>query len=290
MSRSNPPDPARTVHIVGDVHAGAIHADRLTIVQRDLAKATLPTPIARVQIGDATEYGNTTQDTTFFAWWRSLSAPLHVVAGNHDILPSRHGGGNRSGATWATAYGVSSPNYVVDLPGLRLIAIGQATYPASDAGEEMTYDNTALAYLDARLADADRDCWIVCHAPLYNTVLGDSSTMYLSTDPDFSAQVDADILAILASRSRAKAWISGHTHSPLEAADLLCTRSIGGRSVAMINASAIYYTGKSIDRHDPLCSLYLTQVAGGIEVRCRDHGAGAWTCVNGQRVTTLAVS
>lgn len=273
------------------MHAGAISGTRLATVKSDLYTLGI-VPAARVQIGDATDHGTTSEDTTFKTWWDGLpAAPVRaLVCGNHDIFPTRFSGGNRTAAQWATAYGLSSQNYTVDLGFVRLIIVGQSTYPASDAGEEMTWSSSDVTFLDDALTAAgSQDCWILSHAPLYNTVLGNGATEYLSTDADFSAQVDADIRAVLAAHSNAKAWISGHTHSPLSATGLLTTQTIGSHTMAFINVSSIYYTGKTVDAGDTMSSFYITKVSGAIEVRVRDHGSGAWTTVGGNLVTTLTL-
>jgi hypothetical protein len=40
---------------------------------------------------------------------------------------------------------------------------------------------------------------------------------------------------------------------------------------------------------DPLCSLFITHLPGRVELRCRDHRAGAWRNVRGRRVVTVEV-
>ena len=56
-----------------------------------------------------------------------------------------------------------------------------------------------------------------------------------------------------------------------------------------INASALVGIGKRRDPRAPLCSLYLTHGPGCLEVRSRDHRAGAWRNLRGRRVVELTV-
>jgi len=259
------------VQFIGDVHAGAISAGRRAVVLTDTWG--LVTPAARVQVGDATDHGQPSEDATFQEWW-ALMGGGPLVMGNHDILPARFGGSGRTGAQWAAAYGLPSQNYTVDLGFIRLVILGMSTYPAGDAGEEMTLTAADLAWLDATLSDGVPS-WICSHAPLYGTV-GGGAGVYRSTDPDFSTQPDADVRAILAARPAAQAWVSGHTHSPVSAPGLLMTEVIGGRQFAHVNASAIYYTGTNPAAGGDLCSVWLTKVAGGIEARVRDHTNAVW--------------
>jgi hypothetical protein len=47
--------------------------------------------------------------------------------------------------------------------------------------------------------------------------------------------------------------------------------------------------GRRRNPRAPLCSLYLTHRPGRIEVRCRDHRAGAWRNIRGRRVVEIRV-
>lgn len=77
---------------------------------------------------------------------------------------------------------------------------------------------------------------------------------------------------------RAKAWLSGHTHSPLDAPGFVTRAPLPQRrSIVAVNCSALAYVGKKLDPKDPVRSLYLTHYPGRLEIRYRDHGAGDWT-------------
>jgi 3',5'-cyclic AMP phosphodiesterase CpdA len=261
-------DWGRTVHGVGDLHAGAIKRARAERVLDDVG--LLGTPALHLQIGDATEHGIPEEDRAARRWLASLPGPHRTILGNHDILHNR-----RTPAQWARAYGYESKNYSVDLPFVRVIAVGpDRTLEGRRAG---VLSAATLAWLEEQLASAASDCWIACHWPLHRTVMGDPRRHFTSAMQSFHVKPDAEIRALLARHASAKAWLSGHTHSPLHAPGLVTRVHLGGgRSLLAINLSALVGVGKRREPKDPLCSVYLTHRPGTIEVRFRDHRARAW--------------
>jgi len=66
-------------------------------------------------------------------------------------------------------YDYESPNYVIDLPFVRIIAVApKRDFPKGRAG---TLSKGTLDWLEQRLAHAGRDCWIARHHPLRKTVM-----------------------------------------------------------------------------------------------------------------------
>jgi hypothetical protein len=192
---------------------------------------------------------------------------------------------SRTAAAWAEAYGLEAPNHVIDLPFVRIVAPAPDRAPAERSG---TLSPETLAWLERQLEDTARDCWIACHWPLYRTVKGDRRTLFTSAMRSFYAKPSAQIRALLARNPNAKAWISGHTHSPLSAPGLITrVRLPRDRHIGAINLSAIVGVGKQRNPADPICSLYLTHRPGRVEVRFRDHRTGAWRAVDGRRVHTV---
>jgi hypothetical protein len=175
-----------------------------------------------------------------------------------------------------------------DLSFVRILVV--APDRDADASAAGLLSPATLAWLDAELGSASGDCWIACHWPLRATVTGDTRRVFSSVEPFFHAKPDADLRALLARHPTATAWISGHTHSPLDAPGLVSRLVLGGRGVACVNASAIAYTGRTREWTDPLASIFLTHRPGTIEVRFRDHGAGVWTSASHQRVAAVAVA
>jgi 3',5'-cyclic AMP phosphodiesterase CpdA len=273
------PDWARTIHGVGDLHAGGIPRSRVQKVLDDVHR--LPTPALHLQIGDATEHGTEEEDEMARRWLGRLPGRHETILGNHDI---RHN--ERTPTQWAKAYGYRSKNFTIHLPFLRIIAVG----PDRDLAKERSgkLSKRTLAFLDRELArNRDFDCWVASHWPLYRTVMGGPG-LYSSVTTSFHAQPDAQIRAVLARHRNAKAWLSGHTHSPVQAPGLVTRAALpGGRSILAVNLSALVAIGKTRELSDALCSLYLTHLPGKIEIRFRDHRAGAWVAPHKRKVVTV---
>jgi len=271
----------RTVHCLGDLHAGAITRARVEAVSRDVE--LLGPPALHLQVGDATEGGRTHEDVLAREFLDELPAQWVTALGNHDILHN-----DRSVADWGRAYGQRSQNFTVELDFVRLVVIGpDRNEPGRRAGR---LSHTTLSFLERELAGTDNDCWVVCHWPLLRTVMGDPRLHFTSAMEAFHAKPDPDIRELLARHRNAKLWVSGHTHSPLSAPGLIKrTRLAPKRSIVAVNASALVGIGKRRDARAPLCTLYLTHRPGRLEVRCRDHRAGAWRNVRGRTVVELQV-
>ena len=264
---------------MGDLHAGAIRPERLKRVLDDVR--SLPAPALHLQIGDATEHGVPEQDAVARDWLARLPGPWRTVLGNHDIMAGR-----RSVTDWARAYGVRGQNFVVDLPFVRLIAVGPAG--AGEGRESGLLTPDTLEWLARRLDGSPRGCWIACHWPLRDTVGGNPRRLFTSRMVAFHAKPDRELRELLAGQPNARAWLSGHTHSPLGAPGLVSrVRLTRGRRILAVNLSALVGVGKRRDVTDPLRSIYLTRRPGRLEVRFRDHGERRWLRVG--RETVLAV-
>jgi 3',5'-cyclic AMP phosphodiesterase CpdA len=275
------PDWPRTVHCLGDLHAGAITDVRLGAVASDLAQ--LEAPALHLGVGDATEAGKPSEDVLALTFLDQLPGPWTAVLGNHDIMRKV-----RSVKAWARAYGQPGQNFTVGLDFARLIVIGPSR--SQPGGQSGRLSASTLSFLDHELARSGDDCWVACHWPLFRTVMGNPKRHYTSAMSAFHAKPDDRIRAVLARHPNAKLWLSGHTHSPLSAPGLIKRAKLAPkRSIVAINASALVGVGKRREARDPLCSLFLTHLPGRVEVRCRDHRAGAWRNVRGRRVVTVAL-
>jgi hypothetical protein len=275
------PDWAKTVHCLGDLHAGAITDVRMNAVSRDLER--LSAPALHLQIGDSTERGTAAEDELALRFLDRLPGRWVTALGNHDVLHDR-----RRVADWASVYGQRSQNFSVDLGFVRLVVIGpNRNEPGRRAGRLSV---ATLDFLERQLSEADTDCWIACHWPLFRTVMGDPRLHFTSAMAAFHAKPDARIRELLSGQPRAKLWLSGHTHSPLSAPGLIKRARLGPkRSIVAINSSALVGLGKRRDPRAPLCSLFLTYRPGVVEIRSRDHRAGRWRNVRGRRVVEVLV-
>jgi len=271
----------RTVHCVGDLHAGAITAVRMDAVRRDIEG--LRAPALHLQIGDATEHGTAAHDKLALGFLERLPGPWVTALGNHDILHN-----DRRVADWARAYGQRSQNFTVDLGFVLVVAIGpDQSEPGGRAGR---LSAATLSFLDRQLKGAGKDCWIACHWPLLRTVMGDPRLHFTSAMAAFHAKPDEQIRELLRRHANAKLWISGHTHSPLSAPGLIKRTPLGPRrSIVAINTSSLLGIGKRRNPRAPLCSLYLTHRPGRIEIRCRDHRARQWRNVRGRPVVEVSI-
>lgn len=269
------------MHCLGDLHAGAITDVRIRAVSQDLER--LGKPALHLQVGDVTERGRAHEDREALRFLDRLPGSWVTALGNHDIL-----GNARTAAAWARAYGQESQNFSVDLGFVRVIVVGpNRTESGKRAGR---LSAKTLAFLDDELGASETDCWIACHWPLFRTVMGDPRLHFTSAMDAFYAKPTDAIREVLLRHRNAKAWLSGHTHSPLSAPGLIKrARLAPKRSIVAINGSALVGVGKRRDPRAPLCSLYLTHRRGRIEIRCRDHRRREWRNVRGRRMVEVPV-
>jgi 3',5'-cyclic AMP phosphodiesterase CpdA len=274
-------DWSRTIQGVGDLHAGAIRRARVQRMLDDVHR--LRTPALHLQIGDATEHGRREEDEMAIRWLGRLPGRHETILGNHDVLHNR-----RRVADWARAYGYRSQNYTIDLPFVRIVAVGpDHDRPGAQSG---VLSKRTLDFLRHALASAPGDCWIACHWPLYRTVLGDSKRYYTSAMQAFHAKPRREINALLARHRNAKAWLSGHTHSPMTVPGFVTRARVGReRTILAVNLTALVGTGKVRQPRDPICSVYLTHLRGNIEVRFRSHRRMAWASPNGRSLVRVRV-
>lgn len=274
-----PADPApvwsRTVLHLGDLHHGTANATTRSDIART-ALLTLPVPAALVQVGDLVEPDSAGNDTTAKNYINSLQGTVkRVIIGNHDCDTGR------TAAAAATSFGYNARNWSHDLAWARLIGVSPASFPANGAADEGTclLDATALSFLDSALAGTSLPCLVFSHAPLENTVIAEITGVnagYSSDEATFSVDPDAEVRAVLAAHSNAKAFISGHTHSFLSATGFVKLENLGARSIVCVNSSAIRGQRRPAVISDPIVAVFTTLTTTHVEVRAFDCNAKRW--------------
>lgn len=303
------PSGSQTVHFLGDAHLGAPYEPlpRLEKIKKDLETGDVPAPAHRIQIGDFSDSAARAGDAQAIAYMESLKAvdgaAWHALAGNHDLIETALHEPSRTLAEWATATGQPA-RLSQDLGFVLLLGI------SPESGTKLTYAAADLAWLEEQLAKATKNCWVLSHYPLENTVIGPKveATNYLgpeylvfdSTEAAFRAigpngTNDSQIRAVLASSANAKAYICGHTHTPPACSGQVQTLSLGGHNVAHINVASPAYIGRSVitsGQSTPVWTAYVTAASGPnrIEVRFRNHGLRSWDGVApGERVAVVTL-
>lgn len=298
MARSWPAPPrgrsTTLIHVIPDIHVGAVNTMRTAKVLVDMAHPLVPTPDVRIQIGDlidGTQYADATAKTFLDGF--PAGAATYAIAGNHDFYDSGTLAVTRSITEW-TAFWHFPQQLEVDLGPVRILCV-------SGDDNNCRVKQSLLDWLDARLAAvAPQPCLIFHHMPLTGTVSPiDATTEFSSNETGFHAvggdagSSDTPIRTVLIAHTNAKAWISGHNHPTLDAVDIVKAENLGsGRTIAAINTSAIYYVGRTAQLNDPIYSCWINYNAGGtIDVRFRNHGAGVWDSpASGGRVFTVTPS
>lgn len=290
MARSWPMPPgANTIHFIGDLHYGLTSATRLAKLKADIASSSVPAPDFRVQVGDLIEnVGAGQYDAPAVAWMDALmpAVPWKGCLGNHSLYVG--GSGTvRSVADSLATRGIATTNYEVDLGFVRVLFLNPADF-TDGLSSLMTLSESTLQWLDVRLAADSRDCLVIFHAPPLDSVLGNGAQN--SHEPFFAAHPSDTIRSILGTHRNARAFVSGHTHNPIESQDMMKVEVLGGHNVLLMNCSAIQYAGVGPGRwYDRIATPWVTVYGDRLEVRWRDHGAGVWIGPTADtRVTTMA--
>lgn len=305
-------DSATNLHLISDPHCqpDVTARTRLDKVLADSRRMTgLSTIDARMVLGDLMGSPEQANADIWHTWSDGLAEgglPVLGVVGNHDIYDPRIPGPRDQ--KWvpsqaAAILGLPAPNYTMDLGDIRIIVLAP-TDSQYDVRWPLTLGPNELYFLDASLSSTTKPCVIAFHAPMSRTVGGLETLVGFSSWEDWvkvnsnPAGGDSELREILSAHTNAMAFLSGHTHSPLESPGLLSMVEFGSRNMVHINASGLWYTGRNnpaYAAHDPLCGLLMSVLdEHTIEVRFRDHGSGVWTVppggeYQGRKVVTLKV-
>ena len=205
--------------------------------------------LATVQVGDTSDTGIASEDTTALNFLNGLPNDWYSISGNHDITTER------DSDEYATDYGMSAKNFVVDLGPCVGIFLG---YPVIES---------SVTWLDTQLTTyADRICLIFSHVPIYNTTSGSATAGF------YLEQSDA-VVTVLGNHTNAKAFITGHTHTEVSDTIVMLKRC-GSHDVACIAASTPYYTIP--DDQTDFYTVYISVLASSIEVRYRCFTSLGW--------------
>jgi hypothetical protein len=290
--RTAPAATDETVHIISDSHYTKwldAASWRVAKFEDDTQYGTGITPILRVNAGDidnendATNVNDPANDVLTKAWMDGLEpvAPWGGVTGNHDAYIA-----NRTPAACMAALGLPGIRYAIDAGPARFLFVSPI---AQVDNSEMRLDQAGLDWLDEQLGDTDRDCIIIFHAPLYNTVIepalpGSAGLMWDSTVAEFFAVLegtssDAAIRAVLGAHDNARLWISGHAHNHAQTCNIFGQTTVGAREISFLSCPSLYFT-QSLSRvhgNNPCWSCFLTFTAAGPwELRLREYMAGVW--------------
>jgi hypothetical protein len=254
------PDPSITFQVISDTHIDSISQFKLD----DIVADQPITPSFILHAGDITNDGTSAQQTKALTFLGRLPSTWYIVNGGHDVLVY-------TPAQVATTYGMAGQNYTVDLGFCVLIVLGMDT-PSSGV-----ISATQRTFLENSLAGTAKQCVVLCHMPLFYTVLNDNTTDYFDSR-DMGIANSLQIRSILALHDNAVAWISGHAHSPLSSVDVFKTELVGAHNMAMISVSSPYYTKKGATNvaAEPIITVYVTVGVSGIQVRARDHLNKRW--------------
>lgn len=285
-------DPTITIHAVGDLHFGDELESRQDVAYVAL-EAMNGSYAKRVFCGDLTDNGYRGQWEDALAWIEGCSPEDWLaIPGNHDYNdgnPYTPGVDPQpSGYTWTDWEERSEgrPHRWVEDVGdyIRLIGLG-----ALDIRHELWpyygYITEDMMNWVATQADTDRRCLLFFHVPLKDSVIeaGKVSGMYICHPHD-------DIIAWLDDLPSIKAWVSAHTHSSLQAQNLVMPYQLPSRTMAHINVSAVHSSPvKPPQDYQNNISCFITVGEDRIDVRYLDHKKGTWAEYAGNTVTTIAV-
>jgi hypothetical protein len=294
---------AVNLHLVSDVHCQADPTASLRIgkvlddCDRMIGRQAID---AHVVMGDLMDQPVQSEADLWRAWRGTLegnSHPRDVYAclGNHDVWDGRTdfpGNPRWTPSLAATALGLPGASYTADLGEIKLIVLGMAEDQATQTWT-LTIDAAGLAFLDTELGNTTKPCLVVFHGPLFETV--DGPPGWASYEPYIHAHPDPPLRQILDAHPNAVAWLSGHTHAPIETPRAVGVVDLGSHKLATINVTGLWYTMLDVQPHDPLRGMLLSVLdEHTMEVRFRDHGAGVWTAPTanehlGKKVVTLTV-
>ena len=289
--------------VIGDTHFTAPdfpYAEKLSIVAGDLDRMIGRGRLdALVQVGDNVSAGTQVEYDAYFDWRSNIlnldGLPFGEVPGNHELMGNGGAGIGgvpdiRTPSQWAALVGQrgksgSLKDSYLDVGRhvrILLVAPQQDSSTGIAATRRLSLDPATLAWCGQRMAEVpDRQCLIVFHAPLENT-LGPVIPTY-NTNSSFDEvwrahyETGSTIAQTLSQHPNFVAWISGHAHARIDAERLVVPVTYGDVTFAHVAASspAIWHWNAGLRTSPPVCPL-VSIYADRVEVRYRSHGMGQW--------------
>lgn len=265
------------VRLFGDMHFGFTTRARLDAVATDLA--SLPPPDALLTTGDDTHFGKPAEYDAGAAWLANWKAPFFTVTGNHTFWSDsilHDESSDRLYGRFVERWGLPMP-YAWELAGVRFVCAGPTSAGLTAAEASLLPDQVAEV-VDLINTAPHQPTVLVLHSPLHHTVLGDGGppdSVYTSDDPGFFQDCTTGLIAALAKLPQVFLLVTGHTHSPLRAENLVTTIMAGPRAFGQFNAMALPFVHRVVpdDRHptQDLVTWELGVARDRIVLRGRDH-------------------
>lgn len=265
-------DPDRTIHLIGDPHAGFVTDARLATLSGDIVGGNLHAlAVHHLLIGDICDVGGNAAHETSAATFISdagmtLRDNADLISGNHDL-----GGSGEDIGTFNAQWGYSTVNWTRDFAHFRLIGLN----PDHDNGAlgPQTLEQHTLTYLDDALAGTALPCVIATHAPLMGT---HGTTVNFECTHPYD-----DIVAILDAHDHVAVLMTGHTHPVTSYSRLVDRLTLTTHDIICVNGSGLFLplrpaTGAGTEAQD-LHTVFVTMLDDHVAVRIRDHKASAWT-------------
>lgn len=228
----------------GDLHTGQIPVESLDA----LFSRVKDIPDARFfsVAGDLTDTGRAEDYAILHPFIDSLPMPFYGVMGNHD---THTGHDSTARALFRQAMNVEDASYRRDLDGISFVFLS-AEYQTDGCTVEIT---RSLHLLEETLAAGAGPVVAFCHAPLTGTVGAmPGRPSFVSNDPQFGLPSSPQVRTLIEKAGRPVVWISGHTHSDIDAENLFLEERLNGCPLNSVNLGSPYYTGRDGRREAPI--------------------------------------
>jgi predicted phosphodiesterase len=248
-----------------DLHAGSISPERLSAVFH-AAGASGTRFFAAA--GDITDSGAPVDYEQLDDLVSGLEMPFFPVMGNHDFhtLPT-----DEARSLFCRVFGLETPSYTRTECGIPFAFLST---DRNINGCRVAVSES-IPMLQAALCESTGPLIVFCHAPLSDTVGGvPDRPCFVSSDPEFGLTESDAVREFIAESHRPVVWISGHTHPPLDAENLIMTEMFDGHPLHSVNLMCPYYTSRDGGRRDPVALYHFRVRPAEMVVEIRDVRSG----------------